>query len=149
MGMSGWPAAARALELNLACNATTFTSHWPSGLPPKFKTHIKVKFDAGTFCIDDECHPFSAVSDKTLEYHCVAHFGGSFCRILGMTTAGPFISNDDIVIDRATWEIRRKSSGFEGDRASHLYASLDEAKCKVVSIVTTSLNDAGSKLNSP
>jgi hypothetical protein len=54
-----------------------------------------------------------------------------------MTTAGPFIRNEDIVIDRATWEIRRKSSGFEGDIASFPYSSLDEAKCKVVSIVAT------------
>jgi hypothetical protein len=130
IALGAWPATALALDLGLDCKGT-------SGFPQKFKAQITLKLDGGTFCIDGECHAFSSVSDKTLEYHCVTKAGGHFCRILGPTTAGPFISNDDVFIDRATWEIRRKSSGYVGDIASFPYSSFNEAKCTVMSIVAT------------
>jgi hypothetical protein len=131
--------AAAGTTLDLACTGTTtVTSRWQSNVSRAFKVHLHVNMDAGKLCIDDECHAVSSSSDKTIEYHCASKDGDQYCRILGMpssdgsvifSTAGPFILKDDIVIDRSSWELRRTSVGFEGDRVGYPYSALDMARC--------------------
>jgi hypothetical protein len=81
-----------------------------------------VDLSRNAFCTDELCGFFTQQDDTRLIDHCGPKSGEKPCSPFTGSTAGPFIGNDDLVIDRMTGSIKRAFSGWVGDRVARHFA---------------------------
>ena len=116
-------------RFDLVCNGTMEGMAWKGPTSATFTTHFQVDLDKKSFCNEDYCGPFSEVDGSKLAYHCQAVDGGRFCGRLPVSTAGPFISREDFVIDLSDGSFHRTSSGRVGDIRSRPYGASYSGRC--------------------
>ena len=94
--------------------------------------HAVIRSNGEAFCIGTECVPLTRTADTKLEYHCRGQAAGTDCESFPViSSAGPFILQEDLVVDLATGRFERTSSGSYGDRATGPYSATAEGACVV------------------
>ncbi len=121
-------------QFDLVCRGTVreanWSTPWDKALPAPSDMRIRVDLKKSAFCIEKYCDIFTH-SDAKLEYHCKAEGGQKFCADAGsiISTAGPFIQGQDLLLERPTGTVHRVSWGFVGDHGVKPYRSEFAGSC--------------------
>ena len=116
-------------QFDLICHGTMERMARSGPTSTTFTTHFHIDLNKKSFCNEDYCGPFSPMDGPRLAYHCEAVDGGRFCGRWAGSTAGPFIRQEDFVIDLSDSSFHRTSSGSVGDIIGRPYKASYSGDC--------------------
>jgi hypothetical protein len=118
------------VRFDLICNGMMDHTTWNGHISKTFTTRFRVDLKSNAFCTEDYCGAFTQQDGPKLVYHCKA-VPGQVCGADPDSTGGPFIHNDDFVIDRSSGSFHRTSSGSEGDIAPTSFSESYSGDCVI------------------
>jgi hypothetical protein len=121
-------------EFDLICRGivreANWSKAWDKAVPTSIETHLRVDLQRNAFCVDDYCDRLTRADAAMLEYHCKATKGGKFCDATTfISSAGPFITQQDFSVDRSTGAFQRTLSGEVGDHGVKPFRSESTGVC--------------------
>ncbi len=107
-----------------------------TGRTAAFTTEFSVDLTTGTLCDRAYCMPLTRADPDRLAFDCSP--GEPACNMREMKdgeivlgTAGPFVHDDHLSIDRHTGAYRRTTAGYVGDRAAKPFSASYSGQCEV------------------